>query len=257
MTFTAAELTGLIGAYFWPYVRVMAVVMTSPVFGARSVPSRIKVIISLALTMIIVPILPPVPVVEAMSLDSIFITAQQVLIGVALGFTTQLVFSAVITGGQIIAMQMGLGFSLMVDPQNGQQAPVLSQFYVVFVLLVYVSLNGHLLLIHTLTDSFTTLPISLQTLSLNSIWQIVTWGSEIFRGAISIAIPAIASLLVVNLSFGVMTRSAPQLNIFAIGFPLTMMLGFAVIYFSLSSVVPQTTRLFDSVNQLIRGFGLN
>jgi len=192
-----------------------------------------------------------------MSLDSIFITVQQVLIGVALGFTTQLVFSAVITGGQTIAMQMGLGFSLMVDPQNGQQAPVLSQFYVVFVLLVYISLNGHLILVQTLVDSFRFLPISLNSLSLESVWQIISWGAEIFKGAISIAIPAIASLLVVNFSFGIMTRSAPQLNIFAIGFPLTMMLGFAVIFVTLSSVIPQVTRLFDEVNELIRGFGLN
>ena len=257
MSFTAAEIIGIVGSYFWPFVRVSAVVMTSPVFGSRSVPTRIKLIVSLALTIIVVPILPATPVVEVLSLDSMFITAQQILIGVAIGFTTQLVFSAVITGGQTIAMQMGLGFSLMMDPQNGQQAPVLSQFYVVFVLLVYISLNGHLVLVQTLVDSFRFLPISLDTLSLNSIWQIVTWGSEIFKGAIAIAIPAIASLLVVNLAFGVMTRSAPQLNIFAIGFPLTMMLGFAVIFVTLSSVIPQTNRLFNEVTQLIRGFGLN
>ena len=257
MTFTAAELIGLVGSYFWPFVRIAAVVMTSPVFGARTVPARIKIVISLALTLVVVPIMPQFEHYEFMSVESLFITVQQVLIGVALGFTTQLVFSAVITGGQTLAMQMGLGFSLMIDPQNGQQAPVLSQFYVVFVLLVYLSLNGHLLLVQTLIDSFTLLPISMHALTADSLWQIVSWGAEIFKGAIAIAIPAIASLLVVNLAFGIMTRSAPQLNIFAVGFPLTIMMGFAVILFTLSSVIPQTMRLFTEVNQLFRGFGLN
>lgn len=254
MVITGAELTSIVGSFLWPLFRVSAVVMTAPVFGARTVPSRVKLVISLALTVVIVPLLPAMPQVDVFSLQGLYVTANQVLIGVAIGFTTQLVFSAIIMAGQIIAMQMGLGFSLMVDPQNGTQAPVLSQFYIIFVLLVYLSLNGHLVLVQIVVDGFETLPIAVTGLSTDSFWQIINWGSYIFSGAIGIAIPAIASLLVVNLSFGIMTRATPQLNIFAIGFPVTMILGFALVLLTITNITPKSNELFLNVYQLIRGF---
>jgi len=254
MLITGAELTAIVGSFLWPLFRVSAVVMTAPIFGAKTVPSKVKLMISLAITAIIVPLLPPMPLVDVFSLQGLYITANQVLIGVAIGFTTQLVFSAIIMAGQIIAMQMGLGFSLMVDPQNGQQAPVLSQFYVIMVMLVYLSLNGHLVLVQIILDGFETLPIAVTGLSTDSIWQIVSWGSYIFSGALGIAIPAIASLLVVNLSFGIMTRAAPQLNIFAVGFPVTMMLGFVLVLLTITNIAPQSNALFLNVYQVIRGF---
>ena len=254
MLITGAELTAIVGSFLWPLFRVSAVVMTAPIFGAKTVPARVKLMVSLAITAVIVPLLPAMPLVDVFSLQGLYITANQILIGVAIGFTTQLVFSAIIMAGQIIAMQMGLGFSLMVDPQNGQQAPVLSQFYVIMVMLVYLSLNGHLVLVEIIKDGFETLPIAVTGLSTDSIWGIVSWGSYIFSGALGIAIPAIASLLVVNLSFGIMTRAAPQLNIFAIGFPVTMMLGFVLVLLTISNIAPQSNSLFLDVYQLIRGF---
>ncbi len=254
MLITGTELTALVGSFLWPLFRVSAVVMSAPIFGAKTVPARAKLMVSLAITAMIVPLLPAMPQVEVFSLQGLYVTANQILIGIAIGFTTQLVFSAIIMAGQIIAMQMGLGFSLMVDPQNGQQAPVLSQFYVIMVMLVYLSLNGHLVLIQIVLDGFQTLPIAVTGLSTSSLWQIVSWGSYVFSGAIGIAIPAIASLLVVNLSFGIMTRAAPQLNIFAIGFPVTMILGFSLVLLTISNIAPQSNTLFLDVYQTIRGF---
>lgn len=254
MVITGSELTAIVGSFVWPLFRVSAMVMTAPIFGAKSVPARVKLIVSLALTSVVVPLLPAMPQVDVFSLQGLYVTANQILIGIAIGFTTQLVFSAIIMAGQILAMQMGLGFSLMVDPQNGTQAPVLSQFYVVFVLLVFLSLNGHLVLIQIVIDGFETLPIGVTGLSTDSMWQIVIWGKHIFSGAIGIAIPAIASLLVVNLSFGIMTRAAPQLNIFAIGFPVTLMLGFALVLLTITNVSPASNALFLDVYQLVRGF---
>ena len=254
MVISGSELTAIVGSFLWPLFRISAVVMTAPVFGAKTVPSRVKLMVSLALTIVIVPMLPNMPEVDVFSLQGLYVTANQILIGIAIGFTTQLVFSAIIMAGQIIAMQMGLGFSIMVDPQNGMQAPVLSQFYIIYVLLVYLSLNGHLVLIQIVMDGFETLPIAVTGLSADSIWQIMTWGRYIFSGAIGIAIPAIASLLVVNLSFGIMTRAAPQLNIFAIGFPVTLMLGFALVLLTMSNIAPTSNALFLNVYQVVRGF---
>jgi len=254
MVVTGAELTGLVGSFLWPLFRVSAVVMTAPIFGAKTVPTRIKLLVSLVLTSVVIPLLPAMPAVDVFSLQGLYVSVNQILIGIAIGFTTQLVFGAIIMAGQIVSMQMGLGFSVMVDPQNGSQAPVLSQFYIIFVVLVYLSLNGHLVLVQIMVDSFETLPIGVTGLSSASIWDIVNWGEYIFSGGIAIAIPAIASLLVVNLSFGIMTRAAPQLNIFAIGFPITMILGFTLILLTIANISPKANELFLNVYQLIRGF---
>lgn len=251
MNFSATELTALIGTYIWPLFRVSAMVAASPVFGTRSVPTKVKVMIALAITSVLVPII-PAPQVDVLNPLSILIIAQQILIGVIIGFAVQLVFSAVITGGQIVAMQMGLGFSLMVDPQNGAQSPVLSQFYTVMVMLIYLSINGHLVLIEVLAESFKTMPISAQGLVAEDFMQVVRWGTNIFAGGMAIALPAIASLLVVNVAFGIMTRSAPQLNIFAIGFPITMMLGFTLVMITLPNIAPKSISLFSDVYHLIQ-----
>ena len=251
MIFTTTELTALIGAYLWPLFRVSAMVAASPVFGTRSVPTKVKIMTALAITSVLVPIL-PAPEINVFSPLSVIVIAQQILIGLIIGFTVQLVFSAVITGGQIVAMQMGLGFSLMVDPQNGAQSPVLSQFYVVMVMLIYLAIDGHLVLIEVLAESFKTMPISSEGLVANDFMEVVRWGANIFAGGTAIALPAIASLLVVNIAFGVMTRSAPQLNIFAIGFPITMMLGFTLVMVTLPNIAPQSTSLFSDVYHLIQ-----
>lgn len=251
MIISAAEITALIGAYLWPLFRVSAMVAAAPVFGTRSVPMKVKVMTAIAITSVLVPILPS-PEMNVFSPLAVLVIAQQILIGLIIGFTVQLVFSAVITGGQIVAMQMGLGFSLMVDPQNGSQSPVLSQFYIVMVMLIYLAIDGHLVLVEVLAESFKTMPISAQGLIANDFLQVVRWGTNIFAGGMAIALPAIASLLVVNIAFGVMTRSAPQLNIFAIGFPITMMLGFTLVMVTLPNIAPQSTSLFSDVYHLIQ-----
>jgi len=251
MNFTGAEITAWVGSFLWPLFRIAGMVMAAPVFGARTIPVRIRTAFAVLLAMVIAPSLPSVPVIDIFNPLSLLIVAQQILIGVVMGFTLQLVMSAVITGGQAVALQMGLGFSLMVDPQNGVQVPVLSQFYILMVLLVYLSLNGHLILIEVMVDSFTILPIG-HSLMPESLWQLVNWAGLIFSGAVAIALPAIASLLIINIAFGVMTRAAPQLNIFAIGFPITLTLGFALVLFTLPSVIPHATNMFNSAYQMLK-----
>jgi flagellar biosynthetic protein FliR len=147
---------------------------------------------------------------------------------------------------------MGLGFAQMVDPQNGLQVPVLSQFYLMMATLVFLALNGHLILVDVLVGSFQTMPISANGLLPEDFWQLARWGSYVFGGAVSMAIPTIAALLIVNISFGVMNRSAPQLNIFGIGFPVMMLFGFAIIFVTLPSVVPQFSDLVVNNVSMLR-----
>lgn len=248
MNFTSAEITAWIGAYLWPFFRIGAALSAAPIFGARFVPVRVRLLLAFMLTLVISPLIPPVPALDPLSIGGVLVTLQQILIGAAMGFALHLIFSAIVHAGQIIALQMGLGFASLVDPQNGVQVPVLSQFYLVLASLVFLALDGHLAIIEALVDSFRTMPISPSGIAVAGLWGLVAAASQMFAGALSIALPAVTALLLVNFAFGVMARAAPQLNIFSIGFPLSLILGFAALMLTLPSLVPQST---DVINQAI------
>jgi flagellar biosynthetic protein FliR len=250
MHLSGAEIAAWLGSYLWPLFRIAAMIVAMPIFGSILIPVRVRLMLALAVTSIVAPVLPAAPAVDPLSLEAVLIILQQIIIGVAMGFAMQLVFNAVTTGGQIIAMQMGLGFASMVDPQNGTQVPVLSQLYLLLVTLLFLGFNGHLVMIEMIAESFTVLPVGADGLTRNGLWLLAGWGSQMFAGALWLALPAVASLLVVNIAFGVMARAAPQLNIFAIGFPVALMMGFVVILFTLPAVVPQFESLVSD------GFGL-
>ncbi len=239
MLFTGAEISAMVGSFMWPLIRIAALVTAMPVFSSKFIPVRARLALAMALTMIIAPIIPPVPAIDAVSLPGVFVAVQQILIGVAMGFIFHLVFAAFTIGGQIIAMQMGLGFSTMVDPVNGSQAPVLSMFYVLLVTLFFLLLDGHLALIGIISESFVTLPIAPDGLTRHDFYSLAAWGSDMFVGALLVALPAVTALLLVNMALGVMGRAAPQLNIFAVGFSITIAGGFYVILVSLPVVLNQ------------------
>jgi flagellar biosynthetic protein FliR len=252
MNFTSAQISAAIGSYLWPFFRIAAVIAVAPIFGARTVPVRIRLGLALVLTLIVAPVLPPAPALDPISPLGLLVTVQQILIGSAMGFAILLVFSAFVLGGQVFAMQMGLGFASMVDPQRGVQVPMVSQFYVLFATLVFLSLNGHLILIQVVADSFRSMPVAPTGLTTIGLWTLVGWGKQMFAGAVLIALPAIATLMIVNLAFGVMTRAAPQLNIFAVGFPISMTVGFVVMMIMLPTAVPQLEHLVDNVFAMVR-----
>lgn len=259
MPFSSAEIAAWVGGFLWPLTRVSALMIAAPIFSSRTVPRRIRLMIALALTWAILPLTPAMPIVEPLSPDGLLVTAQQALIGLSMGFILRLVFGALELGGQVIAMQVGLSFASLADPQNGAQSPLLSQLYNLLGTLIFLALNGHLLLIQLLVDSFTALPVAPSGADRDWLWALVIWGSQMFAGAVLVALPAIASLLVVNLAFGVMVRAAPQLNIFAVGFPITLVLGLLIILYSLPTLLYQLEHLFAeafrSIGQLAGGSG--
>jgi flagellar biosynthetic protein FliR len=163
-----------------------------------------------------------------LSLAAGFTVVQEVVIGVAMGFCLQMIFDALIVAGQTIAMSMGLGLATMIDPQRGISVPVISQFFVILGLLIFLSLGGHLATIRLISDSFQLLPLG-QALGTDGVWMVVTWGSQMFAGAVRIALPAATALLIANIAFGVMSRAAPTLNLFAVGLPAGMLLGFLIL----------------------------
>lgn len=222
-------------------------VSVAPIFGTHTVPMRAKLVIAIALTMMVAPLVPKMEYIEPFSFDGFITAFHQFLIGIAIGFMVSLVFTALITGGQLIAQLMGLGFASMMDPQNGVSVPVVGQFYTILATLIFLILNGHLILVEVMVSSFQSLPVGSYGMPPEKIWQLMLWGKWVFVAAVVIALPAVTSLLLVNIAFGVMTRASPQLNIFAVGFPITILLGFMVMLISLPYFVPKFQQVLNQV----------
>lgn len=234
----------------WPMMRIGAMLIAMPVIGTRLVPTRVKIILTFVLSVLVLPLLPQIPQVEALSMQGIIISAQQILIGLSMGFTLQLVFGALMIAGESIAMSMGLGFASMVDPTNGVNVPVISQFFIIIGTLLFLAFGGHLMLIQLVVSSFQSLPISPTGVTRDGFWAIFAWGSQMFIGALWVAIPALVSMLVITLSMGVMTRAAPQLNIFSVGFPVSMFMGFIILTLVIPGFLPRLNQMMLQAMQL-------
>lgn len=251
MTLTTGEVAAWVGGIIWPFIRISAMLLSAPMFGANTVPVRVRLALALMLAWTIHAFIPPAPAIDPVSIEGGLITAYQVLIGVTMGLIMQMLFATLVVAGQSVALSMGLGFATLVDPQNGVQVPVVSQYYVILGTLLFLTFNGHLLLIDMLVRSFHWLPVGLIGIDREGLWRVATWGTQMFGLGLMVALPAVAALLLVNLAFGVVTRAAPQLNIFAVGFPMTIMLGFVLILLSLPSLVPQFSNLMGQTFMLL------
>ncbi len=243
--FSAAELIAWIESYYWPFLRVSALFLASPIFSASAFPVRSRIVLAVVVTALIAPSLPEFPTVDFFGPQGLLLAGQQVLVGLAMGFTMQMVFASVVIAGQTLAMTMGLGFAMSVDPQNGVQVPVLSQLYMILSTLIFLAINGHLQLIRFLTDSFSLMPVGLSGWRDDFSLDVVLWASQMFMSGLLLALPALTTVLLINIVFGVITRSAPQLNIFAVGFPVTIFAGFVFILLTMPSVVSGLVDLFD------------
>ncbi len=235
MNFAIAPIIDTIGQYAWPFVRIAAWVMAMPILSGAFVPAKVRILTALALTIAIAPHAGAFPATEMTGFAGLMFIAREFLIGVAMGFALQLIFDAIALGGQIISMNMGLGFAVFIDHQNGVNIPVLGQLFMMLGMLLFLAMDGHLAMIQLLADSFHILPMTGMGLGQIAISQILEWAGQLFVVATRLALPAVTALIVVNLAFGVMSRAAPTLNLFAIGFPVSMVLGFAVVFLNLEN----------------------
>ncbi len=256
MNFTEQELLTLLASFIWPFIRISSMFISLPVFSVKALPAQVRVIAALLITAVVVPVLPEPPNITIFSYSGFVVAVHQLVIGLATGFVLQMVFAMMVVGGQTIAYSMGLGFASMVDPATGVQVPVVAQVFVISSSLMFLAVNGHLLLIEMLVASFTTLPIAMSGFSISDIWSIVIWSSQIFVAGVLMAMPVMIALLFVNLSFGVASRAAPQLQIFGVGFPITIMLGMVLIWLTLANVLDvfanALTDGYALINQLLR-----
>lgn len=247
LNIAASQLQGWLGDWLWPFFRIAACLMVAPAFGAVFVPARLRIVLAGAIAWLVVPLLPPAPDIEPFSLPGILVIVEQILIGVAIGFVLQLVFDAVGLAGQLLANTMGLSFAFNVDPLRGASTAAIGQFYVILMVLTFLALDGHLAIIQLLVDGFRTLPVGLQGLGADGMLRLTAAGSILFSGALSIALPGLTALLVANLAFGLISRAAPTLNIFAVGFPVTIVFGLVVLQIGLPGVQQGFVALLQQV----------
>jgi flagellar biosynthetic protein FliR len=247
---TQGQLESWLTTYLWPFIRIGACFMVAPMFGAQFVPPPLRLFLAGAVTLIVAPLV-PASTVTAFSIAGVIVTLQQLLIGIAIGFTLQLIFDALALGGQLLSNSMGLSFAFNVDPIRGASTPVIGQLYMLLIMLTFLAMNGHLMLIELLAQGFTTLPVGMSGLDAPMIWNVAAWGSQLFAGALGVALPGMTALLVVNLAFGVMSRAAPTLNLFAVGFPVTLIFGLVITYAGLPSVQARFTESLEVAFQVI------
>lgn len=246
ISLTDAQINTWLISFIWPLTRILGLLMLAPVFGHSSVPRRVKIGLGVFIALIVAPTLPPMPDVGLGSWQGLFILIQQLLIGMAIGFIMRIAFAAVEAAGEIVGLQMGLGFASFFDPQSAGQTVVISQFFNLLAALLFLAVNAHLLLLGILTESFKSLPISPQQLSAAGFYSVATYGSVVFSVGLQLALPLIAILLMTNLALGILTRSAPQLNIFAIGFPITLGVGLIALDITLPYFAPQFEHLLHN-----------
>lgn len=232
-----SEIMRVIAGYFWPFCRISGMFMVMVGIGSRNLSARVRLLYAVAVTIVVAPTLSNMPDVDLFSISSFIISVQQTLIGVAIGFISLLVMQAFVVAGQAIGMQTSLGFASMIDPGSGQNVPVVGQFFLLLATLMFFAVDGHLVMIKMLVISFDTLPVGVQGLTQLTFQKIAHWGVWVFTAALAMSISAMVALLVINFSFGILTRAAPQLNIFSIGFPVTMLAGLLVLWLTLETVM--------------------
>ena len=252
ISFTSTELFNLIAGFLWPLTRILGLLSVAPLFGNVSVPATVKIGLGVMLALIIAPTVPALPAMDPMSLPGLLILVQQLLIGVAMGFVMRIVFACMELAGELAGLTMGLGFATFFDPQTQGRSIAISQFLSLLTIMLYLALNVHLALLSSLADSFTTMPISDLPMSGKLFEQVTLWAGKIFSTGFQLALPIVAALLITNVGLSILARSAPQLNLFGIGFPITLAVGFVMLAVIVPYMNVPLTRLFQNGLEIIQ-----
>lgn len=253
MTLLVSELVAIFSQFVWPLIRISAVLLTGPFFSLAAVSYRIRIAVVLVLTWIMFPLV-DVPEIDPLSFGAITGVLHEVFVGGLMGLTLQIVIAALVVGGQVIAGSMGLSMANMIDPNLGN-VPTLSQFFLIIGTLLFMSLGGHLVILSLLYSSFELLPIASGRFNTDMILSLMTWSSQIFISAVVIAFPIMIGLLLVNALLGLVSRAAPSLNVFAIGFPALIPVGLIMLLLTMGIWFEQGENLwfrgFNTVNEIL------
>ncbi|MBO5565616.1 MAG: flagellar biosynthetic protein FliR [Succinivibrio sp.] len=239
-----------VAAYVWPLCRIAGFCGAMFPINGRGVPTRVRAMFAIVFTVCVMPSIPAPPAdLELLSLGGFITTMKEVLIGIAIGYMTQFLAQVFVMAGQVVAMQTGLGFASLVDPVSGTNTPVVGQFFTVLTTLVFLGINGHLLFFKLLLMSYDNMPIGGAFLPPAGLNEIFTFGSVMFMSALAMAISSCCTMLVVNFTFGVMTRAAPQLNIFSMGFAVSMTVGLVVLTQTLNAFMGNFLNTVNAITE--------
>jgi flagellar biosynthetic protein FliR len=225
ISFTESQLAAWISPILWPFLRVVAVFTSVPVFSSRAFPTRAKIGLALFVAVAMQASLPNTPVIGFGDTQVLGVVVQQVGIGLAIGFAVRLVFAAVELAGEVVGFQMGLNFAAFFDPALNTQSSAVARFFGQMTSFLFVVMNGHLMVLMAVNRSFQAFPISANFLEAIGRMKLYRFGTELFASALWIALPMVGMLMFANLALGVVSRIAPQMNIFAVGFPVTLVVG--------------------------------
>ncbi len=225
ISLTEAQLAAWISPIFWPFLRTLAVFTAAPVFSSRAFPLRARIGLAFFVAMATQASMPTMPVIGFNDSQALGAVVQQVVIGLAIGFAVRLVFSAVELAGEVVGFQMGLNFAAFFDPSLNSQSSAVARFFGQMTSLLFVVMNGHLMVLMAVNRSFVAFPVEQNFLDALQKMKFYRFGSELFASALWIALPMVGMLMFVNLALGIVSRVAPQMNIFAVGFPITLVVG--------------------------------
>lgn len=257
ITFTLDQWYGWINTFVWPFTRLLALIGIAPLFGESSAPRTTKIGLAAVLAVAIAPSLPPMPAVAPGSLAGLWILAQQIFIGIAMGFCMRVCFAAVQTAGDFVGLQMGLSLATIFDPTTQANTEVLARLFNILAMLTFLSVNGHLLMLGMLVKTFTLVPIGTASLHSDGWLMVAQLGTKIFSSGLLLALPLLASLLAIQLALGILNRAAPQLSVFAVGFPITLTAGVVLLAVALPQSTVSLAELFqEGVNAMERLAGL-
>jgi flagellar biosynthetic protein FliR len=245
ITLTSAEMNTWIAALLWPLARILGLIAAAPLFGNASVPASVKVALGVMLAAIIAPAIPALPAADPMSMAGCLILLQEMLIGLAMGFAMRIVFAAIEMAGEVSSLTMGLGFATFFDPMSHGRSSAVSQFLALIATMALLATNAHLVLLSALAESFITMPVSSTPMAAGAPLALARWGARIFSAGVQLSLPIVAALLITNVALGILTRAAPQLNIFGIGFPVTLGVGLLVLSLTLPSLSMPLQHLFN------------
>jgi flagellar biosynthetic protein FliR len=234
MNIAAIDIVERFYAFMWPMLRISALLLAAPVFSLSALTVRIRVLLALALSVMVYPLF-TWPDIDPLSPAGLLEICNQLLIGVFMGLALQIVTAAVVVAGQTISNSMGLSMASLIDPNLGN-VPVIAQFLLIMSTLIFVSLGGHAMLLALILESFATLPVGSTLFGPQAYALLVSWSSMIFLGALLTALPVMVTLLFISIGLGVVTRAAPSLNIFSVGLPATIVVGFVVLLLSLANI---------------------
>ncbi|NCN43446.1 MAG: flagellar biosynthetic protein FliR [Piscirickettsiaceae bacterium CG_4_9_14_3_um_filter_43_564] len=251
MTFSYTEFMQLLGLYFWPFVRLSGLLLMVPLFSGTYVSMRIRLFLAVFITLAVAPSLTLPPPIDPFTWHGILLIMQQLGIGVAIGLIFTVVFQAFVIAGHLASMAMGLAMASMVDPATGVNTPIIGRYFTIIATLLFLLMNGHVLVFKAIVQSFETLPIGLHFFTQDSLKLIFNFGAQMFESGVAIALPLVTALLLVNISFGVIARAAPALNIFAVGFPVTLLVGLIMLLFITPLVLPNLVLLMNTLVELL------